>query len=134
MDGDLAARAASRVCYTSNLALLCRVGLLSPCAHFSRSTERCYSERTAVGKVCRLSDGRRAVVVVGERGTCAPRLAGQYSFEISVVSVRAFTRAYCDSPLALSFLDASYLVDPASSRMLVSKIKPCMSKYKQKIM
>ena len=25
----------------------------------------------------------------------------------------------------------SYLVDPASSHMLVSKIKPCMSKYKQ---
>ena len=28
-------------------------------------------------------------------------------------------------------LDDSYLVDPASSHMLVSKIKPCMSKYKQ---
>ena len=27
----------------------------------------------------------------------------------------------------------SYLVDPASSHMLVSKIKPCMSKYKQNI-
>ena len=27
-------------------------------------------------------------------------------------------------------LDDSYLVDPASSHMLVSKIKPCMSKYK----
>ena len=27
--------------------------------------------------------------------------------------------------------DRSYLVDPASSHMLVSKIKPCMSKYKQ---
>ena len=26
-------------------------------------------------------------------------------------------------------LDRSYLVDPASSHMLVSKIKPCMSKY-----
>ena len=26
--------------------------------------------------------------------------------------------------------DESYLVDPASSHMLVSKIKPCMSKYK----
>lgn len=26
-----------------------------------------------------------------------------------------------------------YLVDPASSHMLVSKIKPCMSKYKQSI-
>jgi hypothetical protein len=30
----------------------------------------------------------------------------------------------CDS------FDSSYLVDPASSHMLVSKIKPCMSKYK----
>ena len=29
------------------------------------------------------------------------------------------------------FAHASYLVDPASSHMLVSKIKPCMSKYKQ---
>ena len=30
-----------------------------------------------------------------------------------------------------SILESSYLVDPASSHMLVSKIKPCMSKYKQ---
>ena len=29
------------------------------------------------------------------------------------------------------FMESSYLVDPASSHMLVSKIKPCMSKYKQ---
>ena len=28
------------------------------------------------------------------------------------------------------WLQGSYLVDPASSHMLVSKIKPCMSKYK----
>jgi hypothetical protein len=28
------------------------------------------------------------------------------------------------------FSDSSNLVDPASSHMLVSKIKPCMSKYK----
>ena len=34
------------------------------------------------------------------------------------------------APLA-STSDSSYLVDPASSHMLVSKIKPCMSKYKQ---
>ncbi len=27
--------------------------------------------------------------------------------------------------------NGSYLVDPASSHMLVSKIKPCMSKYKR---
>ena len=30
-----------------------------------------------------------------------------------------------------SVYSRSYLVDPASSHMLVSKIKPCMSKYKQ---
>ena len=29
----------------------------------------------------------------------------------------------------LKFVKASYLVDPSSSHMLVSKIKPCMSKY-----
>ncbi len=32
---------------------------------------------------------------------------------------------------SLAVSDSSYLVDPASSHMLVSKIKPCMSKYKQ---
>jgi hypothetical protein len=30
----------------------------------------------------------------------------------------------------IAALKGSYLVDPASSHMLVSKIKPCMSKYK----
>ena len=29
---------------------------------------------------------------------------------------------------------AGYLVDPASSHMLVSKIKPCMSKYKRLVL
>lgn len=33
-----------------------------------------------------------------------------------------------------SFCFCRYLVDPASSHMLVSKIKPCMSKYKQIIL
>jgi hypothetical protein len=32
---------------------------------------------------------------------------------------------------SLCIQESSYLVDPASSHMLVSKIKPCMSKYKQ---
>ena len=36
-----------------------------------------------------------------------------------------------DGCLRASVSDSSYLVDPASSHMLVSKIKPCMSKYKQ---
>ena len=34
------------------------------------------------------------------------------------------------SPLRGDECANSYLVDPASSHMLVSKIKPCMSKYK----
>ena len=34
-------------------------------------------------------------------------------------------------PLGSGSTIVSYLVDPASSHMLVSKIKPCMSKYKQ---
>ena len=37
-------------------------------------------------------------------------------------------RRTCCALLLLA--DGSYLVDPASSHMLVSKIKPCMSKYK----
>ena len=42
------------------------------------------------------------------------------------------SRAACVSCVPGKFLSAqrdSYLVDPASSHMLVSKIKPCMSKY-----
>ena len=35
---------------------------------------------------------------------------------------------------AVSCLVAGYLVDPASSHMLVSKIKPCMSKYKRLVL
>lgn len=38
----------------------------------------------------------------------------------------------CDESRAARDVEKDcYLVDPASSHMLVSKIKPCMSKYKQ---
>ncbi len=37
---------------------------------------------------------------------------------------------YAEYLIQSSHLISSYLVDPASSHMLVSKIKPCMSKYK----
>ena len=36
----------------------------------------------------------------------------------------------CGECIGAPCVDGSYLVDPASSHMLVSKIKPCMSKYK----
>ena len=35
---------------------------------------------------------------------------------------------------ARGVVEECYLVDPASSHMLVSKIKPCMSKYKQLVL
>ena len=44
-----------------------------------------------------------------------------------------FATFACRLPPAAVLLYDSYLVDPASSHMLVSKIKPCMSKYKRLI-
>jgi hypothetical protein len=46
---------------------------------------------------------------------------GETSFPATCVGATRSPRTETDS----------YLVDPASSHMLVSKIKPCMSKYKQ---
>jgi hypothetical protein len=42
----------------------------------------------------------------------------------------AFARMAC--PSVIGYVEEEcYLVDPASSHMLVSKIKPCMCKYEQ---
>ena len=49
------------------------------------------------------------------------------SLECVVVS-RHVGICYCMHTYVEAY--GSYLVDPASSHMLVSKIKPCMSKYK----
>ena len=38
-------------------------------------------------------------------------------------------RAVCELLSKRVYCFASYLIDPVSSHMLVSKIKPCMSKY-----
>jgi hypothetical protein len=48
----------------------------------------------------------------------------------ALVSSATTERCYMEVT-SRSILESSYLVDPASSHMLVSKIKPCMSKYKQ---
>ena len=40
----------------------------------------------------------------------------------------------CRGRLTANRHQDSYLVDSASSHMLVSKIKPCMSKYKQLVL
>ena len=53
------------------------------------------------------------------------------SFATSTTPLGASPRGWCGRVRgSVSPWKGSYLVDPASSHMLVSKIKPCMSKYK----
>ena len=55
-------------------------------------------------------------------GTASAKYISQSGFDWqSLETCRFVDGRFCNS----------YLVDPASSHMLVSKIKPCMSKYKQ---
>ena len=53
-----------------------------------------------------------------------PRAGRRWRLEAGVGMLHA-------RPLFQAALNDSYLVDPASSHMLVSKIKPCMSKYER---
>jgi hypothetical protein len=62
---------------------------------------------------------------LGSRTALCVLLLGNYSAPILGVSPAGLTASRCQD---------SYLVDSASSHMLVSKIKPCMSKYKQSIL
>ena len=57
-----------------------------------------------------------------DEGASAPEQRAVFGFNLG---------QFCDASRKLLRLSSnSYLVDPASSHMLVSKIKPCMSKYK----
>lgn len=82
----------------------------------------------------------------GKRGLIArsPREYGSYFEKLTLRALLDKKRAFFGQgpiptvcgcgrilPEKGSFFNDSYLVDPASSHMLVSKIKPCMSKYKQ---
>jgi hypothetical protein len=58
------------------------------------------------------------------------RAATWIRFGVSLLGTTRSFRGVCLGASALLAYD-SYLVDSASSHMLVSKIKPCMSKYKQ---
>jgi hypothetical protein len=54
-----------------------------------------------------------------------------YASPFLVAQLRLFSEAFARcSCRSLARIQDSYLVDSASSHMLVSKIKPCMSKYK----
>ena len=77
-------------------------------------TEYTYTDR----KVCLLTGS-----------PCATRKIAPCSSELGVLALLTRVRGKFFFPWLL-FVSARYLVDPASSHMLVSKIKPCMSKYK----
>ena len=56
--------------------------------------------------------------------------SGFDSVEPDCALIRIWNRVRWSNLPVSNPLSDSYLVDPASSHMLVSKIKPCMSKYK----
>src|SRR6188768_1629574 len=79
------------------------------------------------------SVGAIGSVVWGHPGLASEasrRLGGRFGFfpACTVTLYSAFARR---CPMVRPGCSESYLVDSASSHMLVSKIKPCMSKYKQ---
>ena len=68
----------------------------------------------------------------GKVVVCLVAPGGRESWETSLpLKLLSRERRSCSGSAGSAFeLCARYLVDPASSHMLVSKIKPCMSKYK----
>ena len=73
--------------------------------------------------------GRRAV---GSRlrGACQPGATSVHPFHLTTPAL-SLGLGSIGPPGVDRPTEDSYLVDSASSHMLVSKIKPCMSKYKQ---
>jgi hypothetical protein len=64
------------------------------------------------------------------RGVVAP-LGGAATYVTVRILRCCALRAAAAASAPGAWREDSYLVDSASSHMLVSKIKPCMSKYKQ---
>ena len=56
---------------------------------------------------------------------------GMCGIVLLLVMTRLCSSAFMPDGCAFAQSHLGYLVDPASSHMLVSKIKPCMSKYKR---
>ena len=65
--------------------------------------------------------------IYGETHFITPSAFRRFVWTFKGGGTDLFTGSWLD--LRLSVLHHSYLVDPASSHMLVSKIKPCMSKF-----
>ena len=64
---------------------------------------------------------------MSEKVSLQPAQSEMMMMVVSISPATCWCRSY---GYGIGLLKDSYLVDPASSHMLVSKIKPCMSKYK----
>lgn len=73
-----------------------------------------------------LSDAERYAWARGRLGLAVPEL---YAFVPDANDSRARLDPAQRGRASVGVAEECYLVDPASSHMLVSKIKPCMSKY-----
>ena len=140
--------ASSNRCFGAQLSVSLALGSSLPLSRLTASCRSCRWEAIAAGTVRRQSwkfcflwdfvlrapttlaylsveyfDGWEVLLVVYRLHswwTC-----WKTTFWISWISARLNGQLECSLVLLVS-----YLVDPASSHMLVSKIKPCMSKYK----
>ncbi len=63
-----------------------------------------------------------SLIIIVDKITSWSLVTENRCFESTLMFIHDTMQFKCDL--------CSYLVDPASSHMLISKIKPCMSKYK----
>ena len=103
-------------------------GLHSPCACFTQWL-KAITVLTKVNGRAKSVGWRAALVLLFVEGCRSVKTFSQLWMEEKMLCERL---AWDLRPLPVekSSHKARYLVDPASSHMLVSKIKPCMSKYK----
>ena len=88
---------------------------------------RCRPSRPAPPRTPRLRSWSRMRLMLKAGGAPAPRASNSVRLERKTTAGPA--NASCGGRRADSSKRTCYLVDPASSHMLVSKIKPCMCKY-----
>ena len=92
------------------------------------------SDETLFEKVCfNLRNLVNSNLKPNARCRLASRDAGGVVFEVGRFLL-LFREQSMVAPPLVQLVGTSNLVDPASSHTLVSKIKPCMSKYKQSIL
>ena len=118
---------ATRVCRfrTRGLHLPCENSSLGLCR------PRFGSQPTVDGtKIGALTGRRRATDGSSADGGRTAKRCVSTRWSEDAGETTAFRLSLRGSPIFCLFVTASYLVDLASSHMLVSKIKPCMSKYR----